>query len=98
MGEGSPAAIQATRRDPGGVNGPLSRSVGFLLAFFHPAARVAVAEAFLARRVGVVPLSGAAHEPLARRAGLRGFTAVAVTDAHPLAAPPPSSDLRPVIA
>ena len=35
----------------------------FLLAFFHSASRVAVAEAFLARRVGVVHLLSQDEEP-----------------------------------
>ena len=38
----------------------------FLLAFFHPASRVAVAEAFLARRVGVVHLLSQDEEPAQR--------------------------------
>ena len=37
-----------------------------MLAFFHPAARVAVAEAFLARRVGVVHLLSQDEEPAQR--------------------------------
>ena len=35
----------------------------FLLAFFHPASRVAVAEAFLARRIGVVHLLAQDEKP-----------------------------------
>ena len=66
MCERSPAAIQVDRCDPGGVNGPLSRGEVFLLAFFHPASRVAVAEAFLARRVGVVHLLSQDEEPAQR--------------------------------
>ena len=49
-----------------GVNGPLSRGFGYLLAFFHPAARVAEAEAFLARRIDLVQLLARDVEPAQR--------------------------------
>ena len=49
-----------------GVNGPLSRGFGYLLAFFHPAARVAEAEAFLARRIDLVQLLVRDVEPAQR--------------------------------
>ena len=98
--EGHRPAIRAARRDSVGVNGPWSR-VRFFCWCFHPAARVAVAEAFLARRIGVVYLLSQDEEPAQRlqEATDRTFWAWVrdVGFRHSVVSPPPPKP-RPAVA
>ena len=66
MGEGHRQRSRLTDAILGASTGLCHGGSVFLLAFFHPASRVAVAEAFLARRVGVVHLLSQDEEPAQR--------------------------------